>query len=126
MFLAYFFNKNKNKNNEAIIVSAYLVSAEVVLRMTGGYILSEFVKYAIILFMFIGMFYKGFSKNSIPIWIYLLLLVPGIILSTFTISIETNLRKAIIFNIIGTFAWQYVPSIVIKEDCQESRWIMYS
>ena len=97
----YFLIKNKDKNNEAIIASAYLVSAEVVLRMTEGNILSEFVKYAVMGFMFIGMFYRGFSKNAIPIWFFLLLLVPGIILSTFTISLETNLRKAIIFNIIG-------------------------
>lgn len=96
-----FLIKNKNRNNEAILASAYLVSAEVVLRMTEGNLLSEFVKYAVMGFMIIGMFYKGFSKNAIPIWFYLLLLVPGIILSTFTISLETNLRKAIIFNIIG-------------------------
>lgn len=93
--------KNKNKNNEAIIVSAYLVSAEVVLRMNEGNILSEFVKYAVMIFMILGMFYRGFSKNAIPIWIYLLFLVPGIILSTFTLDIGTNVRKAIIFNIIG-------------------------
>jgi len=97
----YFLIKNKNRNNEAIIASAYLVSAEVVLRMTDGNILNEFVKYAVMGFMLIGMFYKGFSKNAIPIWFYLLLLVPGVIISTFTISLETNLRKAIIFNIIG-------------------------
>ncbi|WP_296145936.1 O-antigen ligase, partial [uncultured Flavobacterium sp.] len=33
--------------------------------------------------------------------IYLLLLIPGIIMSTFTLDIGTNVRKAIVFNIIG-------------------------
>lgn len=96
-----FILKSKNKNNEVILVSAYLVSAEVLLRMTEGNFLSEFVKYAVMIFMFIGMIYKGFSRNSTPIWIFLLLLIPGVIVSTFTLDIGTDIRKAIAFNIVG-------------------------
>lgn len=93
--------KSKNKNNEVILVSAYLVSTEVLLRMTGGSFLNEFVKYAIMIFMFIGMIYNGFSKNAAPIWIFLILLIPSVIISTFTLDISTNIRKAIAFNIVG-------------------------
>ncbi|UUC47051.1 O-antigen ligase family protein [Flavobacterium cerinum] len=93
--------KTRNKNNEALYLSAYVVGIEVFLRMTDGMIFNEFGKYAVMLFLLIGMFYRGFSKNAWPYWIFIILLVPGIILSTVTLSYETNLRKAIVFNISG-------------------------
>lgn len=93
--------KSQNKNQEVIMVAAYVVSAEVIMRMTEGIIFNELVKYEVVFFMIIGMIYSGFSRNAIPIWIYLLLLVPGIILSTVTLDITTDIRKAITFNIVG-------------------------
>lgn len=93
--------KTRNKNNEALFLSAYVVGIEVFLRMTEGMIFNEYGKYSVILFLLIGMFYSGFSKNTWPYWIFIILLVPGIILSTVTLSYETNLRKAIAFNISG-------------------------
>lgn len=93
--------KTRNKNNEALYLSAYIVGIEVFLRMTEGMIFNEFGKYAVMLFLLIGMIYRGFSKNAWPYWIFIILLVPGIILSTVTLSYETNLRKAIAFNISG-------------------------
>ena len=56
--------KSKNKNNEALLISAYIVGVEVFLRMTGGNPIHELSKYLVILFLIFGMFYKGFSKNS--------------------------------------------------------------
>lgn len=97
----YYISKNRNRNNEAIIMSAYIVSIEVLLRMTGGGIFNEFGKYTIIIYMFLGMIYSGFSKNSMLYWFFLLLLIPSIILSFISLSFETNIRKAIAFNISG-------------------------
>ena len=93
--------KSQNKNQEVIMVAAYVVSAEVIMRMTEGIIFNELAKYEVVFFMVIGMIYSGFSRNATPIWIYLLLLVPGIILSTVTLDITTDIRKAITFNIVG-------------------------
>jgi len=93
--------KNGNRNNEVIYVSAYMISIEVLMRMTGGMFFNEFAKYSIILFMLLGMFYTSFSRNSIAYWLFLLLLVPGVILSTTSLSLETDIRKAIAFNISG-------------------------
>jgi len=93
--------KNQNKNNEVILVSAYIVSAEVLLRMTSGNFLNEFVKYSVMIFMFIGIIYNGFSKKAVPIWIFIILLVPGVVISTFTLDISTDIKKAIAFNITG-------------------------
>ncbi len=97
----YFILKNRNRNNEALYASAYIVGSEVFLRMTGGNLLYESSKYSVILFMVIGMYYSGFSKNAIPFWIYLLLLMPGVVVATETLNLQTDVRKAIAFNISG-------------------------
>ena len=97
----YYIMKNQNKNNEVLFVSAYIVGSEVFLRMTGGSLLYESAKYEVMIFLALGMFYSGFSKNAIPYWIYLLLLLPGVLIAVETLNLETNLRKAIAFNISG-------------------------
>ncbi|MFH7013737.1 O-antigen ligase family protein [Flavobacterium sp. FlaQc-52] len=93
--------KNKNKNNEVLIMSAYVITVEVFLRMTNGAILNEFGKYAVILFMFIGIIYSGFSNRAFIYWIFFILLIPSVILSVFSLNMDTDIRKAIVFNISG-------------------------
>jgi hypothetical protein len=95
--------KSKNKNNEALLLCAYVVSVEVLLRMTDGMILNEYAKYVIIIFLFLGIIYSGFSKNAFWYWLFLFLLVPSIILSTITLNADTDIRKAIMFNVSGPF-----------------------
>jgi hypothetical protein len=97
----YFVVKSQNKNDEVLLVCAYYVGVEVFLRMTGGNLLYEYSKYAVMIFMVIGMYYSGFSKNAIPFWIYILLLLPGVIIATETLNLTTDVRKAIAFNISG-------------------------
>lgn len=91
----------KNANNEALYVAAYLVGAEVFLRMTQGNLFEQFAKYGVMGILLIGMIYRGFSKNALPYWIFGLLLLPAIFLSFFTLNFDTDIRKAITFNIIG-------------------------
>lgn len=93
--------KTKNRHNEVLYISGYIIGSEVLMRMTGGNFVNEFSKYGVILFMLLGYLYSGFSKNSIPYWVYLLVLVPGIVISTFTLDISTDIKKAIFFNITG-------------------------
>lgn len=94
--------KTKNKNNEALFISAYIVGAEVFFRMTKGSFNYEFAKYTVILFLLIGLFYRGFSRAAFIYWIFLLLLIPGVFLSFFTLDMDTQIRKAIMFNISGS------------------------
>ena len=101
IFGLYYIIKNQNRNNEALVVAAYVVGSEVFLRMTGGNPLYEISKYGVIVFILFGMYYSGFSKGAAPYWIFLLLLVPGVVISTFTLNFDTDLRKAIAFNISG-------------------------
>jgi hypothetical protein len=93
--------KYKNKNNEVLLVAAYIVGSESLLRMTEGSLSYEFSKYGVMIFMILGMYYSGFSKKALPYWIYLLLLIPGIIVATQTLNLTTNFRTTIAFNISG-------------------------
>ena len=95
--------KNQNKNNEVIFVSAYLVGVEVFLRMTGGNFNNEYVKFLVIIFMVIGMFYSNFSIRSFLYVIFLLLLIPGILVVASIDNVDFDVKKAIFFNLSGSF-----------------------
>jgi hypothetical protein len=97
----YFVIKTQNRNNEALMAAAYIAGSEVLLRMTGGNITYEFSKYGVMIFVFIGMYFSGFSKGAAPYWIFLLLLVPGVVISTFVLDFDTDMRTTIAFNISG-------------------------
>lgn len=97
----YFVIKFQNKNHEVLYVVAYVIGSEVFLRMTNGNPNHEFAKYSVLLFSFMGMFYSGFSKYAVPYWIFMLLLVPGIMIATAVLNFETDIRKTIMFNISG-------------------------
>jgi hypothetical protein len=97
----YYIIKTQNRNNEALVMASYAVGVEVLLRMTNGMLINEFGKYSVMLFLFIGMLYKGFSTNSYVYWIFLLLLIPSIVLATVTLNFDTDIKKAIFFNISG-------------------------
>ena len=97
----YYVIKNQNRNHEVLYASAYIVGSEVFLRMTGGNLLYESSKYGVMAFLALGMYYSGFSKSAVPFWIYLLLLLPGVIIATDTLNMQTDVRKAIAFNITG-------------------------
>ena len=96
-----FIKKNKNANNEALLVAAYIVGLEVFFRMTDAFLLYETGKYAVIFFLFMGIFYKGISQNTIIYWVYILLLIPGVFIGILTLSADADIRKTILFNISG-------------------------
>lgn len=94
--------KNKNNNHQALMLSGYAMGAEVLLRMTSGMHIHEYGKYVIIIFLIIGLLYKGFSTyRALPYVVYFLLLIPAIFIGLFSLSDNVVLRKAISFNISG-------------------------
>ncbi len=93
--------KKQNKNNEVLMVSGYIVGAEVLLRATDAAILYEFSKYGIILFIIVGIYYSSFSKNALPYFIYILLLIPSVIIATYVLNATTEERKIISFTLSG-------------------------
>jgi hypothetical protein len=47
------------------------------------------------------MYFSGFSKNALPYWIFLILLIPGVVIATAVLNFDTEIRKTIAFNISG-------------------------
>ncbi len=116
--------QNENRNNEALMGAAYIAGAEVFFRMTGGMVFYETGKYMVIIFLIIGMFFKGTSSKTIPFWTYLLILVPGIIVASITMSFEADFRKSIAFNLsgpvcLGVSALYCYYKKIKKEDFQQ-------
>src|SRR5690554_6305830 len=101
VFGVFYIIKKQNQNNEALYMAAYIVGLEVFLRMTGGGISYEFGKYAVTLFMIMGVFFSGIKRGSFTYLIYILLLLPAVLVSTETLSYDTNFRKAVVFNLLG-------------------------
>ncbi|MDN3666509.1 O-antigen ligase family protein [Algibacter miyuki] len=104
--LAFFFIKiinapKKGKSVEIIKACAYLLGVEVVLRMSGGIIFYEAIKYVILLFAVLGLFYNGFNKKATMYFVYVLLLIPSVYLSLALLDVDDNIRKAIAFNLSG-------------------------
>ena len=91
----------KNKNNEVLMVASYCMGMDVYLKMLGASLFNEFGKYTIIVFMVLGILYKGFSKSAFLYVFFIALLIPGIFIGAQTLSLDANIRKAIAFNITG-------------------------
>jgi hypothetical protein len=94
----------ENKNNEALMAAAYIAGAEVFFRQTDGMVFYETGKYMVIVFLVIGMFFKGTSSRTIPFWTYLLILIPGIVVASITMSYQAEFRNQIAFNLSGPVA----------------------
>lgn len=102
VFGLFFVIRNRNRGNEVLYAIAYIIGSEVFLRMTNGNPNYEFAKYMIVVFCIIGFLYSGFSKNALPYWIYLILLIPGILIATDALNFSNqDIRKTIMFNVSG-------------------------
>lgn len=97
----YIVVKTENKNNEALYVAAYLTGVEVFLRMTEGNFIEQYAKFGVIGVLLLGILYRGVAKIAVPYVVFLVFLVPGIIVGAYTLNLDTDMRKAITFNIIG-------------------------
>ncbi|MEZ4874030.1 MAG: O-antigen ligase family protein [Flavobacteriaceae bacterium] len=90
-----------NKKDEVLLAAAYVTGFEVFSRMTGGAFSYEFAKYSVVMFLTIGMFYRGFKRKSWPYVLYLVMLIPGILFSAINLDYDTNMFSAISFNLSG-------------------------
>ncbi|PWB23049.1 O-antigen ligase family protein [Flavobacterium sp. HTF] len=97
----YVVNKTKNKNNEVLIVAAYMIGIEVFLRMTNGNFNNEYIKFNVIFFMFMGMIYSNFSTNAFIYWFFLILLIPGILVTATITDYDVDVKKSLMFNLSG-------------------------
>jgi len=90
-----------DKQHQVLLAASYMMGAEVFFRMTKAVVLYESGKYAVILFLLLGLFFQGFKRKSIIYVIYLLLLIPGIYISYLDFSFGEQFRQMILFNLSG-------------------------
>ena len=95
----YFVIKNQNKNSEVLYAISYLVGSEVFLRTTDGSLSYELGKYFMLLFSVLGIYFSGITEKRNPYWIFLLLLLPGILISIE--SLQGDFKKKILFEVLG-------------------------
>ncbi|WP_298894535.1 O-antigen ligase family protein [uncultured Psychroserpens sp.] len=95
------FGPSKDKVINVLLACAYFVGIEVFFRMTKSSLAYESAKYLIILFMIIGMVYKGISGKGYPYFLYLILLVPAILVASVTLSYNANFRTSVAFVLSG-------------------------
>ena len=91
----------KNKLFYVLVAAAYFMSIEVFFRMTKAYFFWETGKYVVIWFCLLGMFHYGFKRNAAPYIIYIILLLPGVLVSLDEIAYDVDFRKAVLFNLSG-------------------------
>jgi len=84
-----------------LMACAYIVGIEVFLRMNNGTFFYEASKYLVIVFMLMGLFSNSFSNQSLIFVVYILLLLPGIFVAVTDMGFDTNIRRAIAFNLSG-------------------------
>src|SRR5690606_18380612 len=92
---------DSKKTVEVLKACAYFVGAEVFFRTTKGAISYEAGKYMVIVFILMGMFYKGLSGKAYPYFIYLMFLIPSIFVASTTLSFDANFRTNIAFVLSG-------------------------
>ena len=121
----------KQKELYVLLACAYFTGAEVFFRMTKAFVFYETGKYAIMLFSILGIFYLGFKKNAFPYVLYLILLLPGVLVSYDSISYDTNFRTAVLFNLSGPLCLSLVSvyifgrTITLKQFLKVLDYIVY-
>ena len=93
--------QSQDKTKEVLLACAYFAGAEVLFRMTKGNLAYEASKYLVIVFMMMGIFFKGINGKGYPYFLYLILLVPAIIVASVTLSYHANFRTNIAFVLSG-------------------------
>jgi O-antigen ligase len=103
VFFSYkiFMVSKKFKTFYVLMACAYIVGIEVFLRMNNGTVFYEASKYLVIGFILMGLFSNSFSNQSLIYVFYILLLIPGIFVAVTEMGFETDIRRAIAFNLSG-------------------------
>jgi O-antigen ligase len=115
----------RNSDNPLVVLraSSYIVAAEVFLRMTDGLIFYETGKYSVILFVAFGLYYHNFKKSANIFVVFLLLLIPGIVVTYLNIGYEIDFRKNILFNISGELCLFAVALFCYNRDAKLNEYL---
>ncbi|WP_329805011.1 O-antigen ligase family protein [Flavobacterium facile] len=100
----YWVVKHNDRDFQALTLMLYVVGLEVLFRMKSGGSLYDIGKYSIIYFCILGFSFKRISLKAWPYFLILLLFIPGIVLTVNTFFFEIDIRKKIMFNLLGPFS----------------------
>lgn len=89
------------KTHEILLGCAYFAGAEVFFRMTKSGLAYESSKYLVIVFIIMGMFFKGISGKGYPYFFYLIAMVPAVLVASITLSFDANFRTNVAFVLSG-------------------------
>ncbi|MFN3908558.1 MAG: O-antigen ligase family protein [Flavobacterium sp.] len=121
--------KNQDRDAQTLYAAAYVVGAEVLLRMFGATIFNEFGKYSIMIFAATGIAFRGVQPLGFWFFFFLLLLMPGIFVGIQNMALDTEVRKAIAFNIsgpacLGVFAMYTAGNRVTLEQLKKTMFFL--
>jgi hypothetical protein len=97
----YWLVKNNDSDFQALTLILYVVSLEVLFRMRSGGSLYDLGKYTVIYFCVLSFGFIRINLKAWPYFLILLLFIPGIVLTVNTFFFEIDVRKKIMFNLLG-------------------------
>lgn len=96
--------RNKDQNFEVLSLLIYTIGFEMIFRMKSDGAFFDIGKYAVIYFSILGFGFKKISLKAWPYFLILILFVPGIYLTVNTFFFQIDVRKKILFNLLGPFS----------------------
>lgn len=107
--------KSRNRMEQAALWSAYLAGSDVLFRMSGGLLLHEMHKYAIVLYLLTALLIEPKkSKLNLTFVVYIVLLLIGIAFTD--VPFDASLRKAITFNLSGPISLGFIAIYFYKRE----------
>ncbi len=100
----YWLVKNNDRNYQTLSLILYIVGLEVLFRMRSGGALYDLGKYSVIYFCILSFGFIRINLKAWPYFLILLLFIPGIVLTVNTFFFEIDVRKKIMFNLLGPFS----------------------
>lgn len=113
--------KNNDKDFQVLTLMLYVAGLEVLFRMRSGGALYDLGKYSIIYFCILSFAFIRINLKAWPYFLILLLFIPGIVLTVNTFFFEIDVRKKIMFNLLGPFSLVFASLYAYNKQISLSR-----
>jgi hypothetical protein len=100
----YWVVKNNDRDFQTLTLLLYVVGLEVLFRMKSAGSMYDLSKYSILYFCVLSFGFIRINLKAWPYFLILLLFIPGIVLTVNTFFFEIDVRKKIMFNLLGPFS----------------------
>lgn len=95
--------KNNDRDFQVLTILLYIVPLEVLFRMKSAGSLYDLGKYSVLYFCVLGFSFNRINLKAWPYILIFLLFIPGIVITVNTFFFEIDVRKKIMFNLLGPF-----------------------